>query len=85
MAMSTEVKRARAALLPGTEPYAALMTLMHARIEEHRTAHFNEIKRLFEQYQSLRQNHEAYRGNLQAVSTTALLDKALQAGQITVL
>lgn len=38
MAMSTEVKRARAALLPGTEPYAALMTLMHARIEEHRAA-----------------------------------------------
>lgn len=66
--------------------YAAVQLLEYdARIEEHRTAHFNEIKRLFEQYQSLRQNHEAYRGNLQAVSNTALLDKALQAGQITVL
>lgn len=66
--------------------YAAVQLQEYdARIEEHRTENFNEIKRLYEQYQALRQSHEAYRGNLQAVSNTVILDKALQAGQITVL
>ena len=66
--------------------YAAVQLMEYdARIEEHRTEHFNEIKRLYEQYQALRQNYEAYRSNLQAITGTAILDKALQAGQITVL
>lgn len=36
MAMNPDVKRARDALFPGTEPYAALMNLVKARIEAHR-------------------------------------------------
>ncbi len=66
--------------------YSALQVKVYdARIEEHRTEHYHEIKRLYEQYQSLLQRSDAYRSNLQQVSGGALLEKALQAGEMTVL
>jgi outer membrane protein, heavy metal efflux system len=66
--------------------YASVQQQLYdARIEEHRTGHYHEIKRKYDQYQALRQNFEEYRSNLQMTSNTALLGKALQAGQITVL
>ncbi|MBI5915829.1 MAG: TolC family protein [Bacteroidetes bacterium] len=66
--------------------YSALHVQVYdARIEEHRTEHYHEIKRLYEQYQALRQSFDEYGSNLQAASSGSLLDQALQAGQITVL
>ena len=56
-----------------------------ARIEEHRTEHYHEIKRLYEQYQSLVMLNDRYRNNLQLASSSPLLDRALELGQITVL
>ncbi len=66
--------------------YSALQVQLYdARIEEHRTEHYHEIKRLYEQYQSLRQSFDEYGANLQLASGGALLDKALQAGEMSVL
>ncbi len=66
--------------------YSSVQLLEYdARIEEQRTLRYNEIKRLFEQYRASQNNYENYRENLRAVSSGVLLDKALQAGQITVL
>ena len=64
---------------------AVQQQLYEARIEEHRTEYYHEIKRLYEQYQALRECFDGYGSNLQLVSGGALLDKALQEGQITVL
>ena len=55
------------------------------QIEEHRTQHYYEIKRLYEKYQNLGVGLDEYRQNLLSLNNLDLLDKALQAGQITTL
>jgi cobalt-zinc-cadmium efflux system outer membrane protein len=66
--------------------YSALQVQMYdSRIEEHRTELYHEIKRLYEQFQALRLNFDKYRSNLLLTSSGVLLDKALEAGQLTVL
>lgn len=53
--------------------------------EEHRTEHYYDIKRLYEKYQSLQTGLDEYRRSLLSLNNMELLDKALQAGQITTL
>ena len=55
------------------------------QIEEHRTEHYYAIKRLYEKYQSLQAGLDEYRQSLLSLNNLDLLDKALQAGQITTL
>jgi outer membrane protein TolC len=56
-----------------------------ARIAERQTELYQEALQLFDQYRALQVQVEAYRSNLATVADHTLLDKALQAGQITVL
>lgn len=66
--------------------YQQLQTAFYAgQIEEHRTEHYYEIKRLYEKYQNLGVGLEEYRQNLFSLNNLDLLNKALQAGQITTL
>ncbi len=66
--------------------YQQLQTAFYAgQIEEHRTEHYYEIKRLYEKYQNLGVSLEEYRQNLLSLNNLDLLNKALQAGQITTL
>ncbi|MEZ4942763.1 MAG: TolC family protein [Saprospiraceae bacterium] len=63
-----------------------LQTVYYAgQIAAHRTEHFFTIKRLYEKYQTLNASLEAYRENLRSLNNMELLNKALQAGQITAL
>ena len=57
----------------------------NARVEDRRTILFHETRRLFDQYQSFQQAFDEYRNILQLSTEGTLLEKALQAGQLTVL
>ena len=56
-----------------------------ALIDKHRTEYDHEIERLYTQYRAFHRSIQDYRTNLGLVSNQAFLDKALEAGQITVL
>jgi len=66
--------------------YALLQTEFNdARVEEHRADHFNEIRKLYDQYHALKSDLEEYRANLPSAMSISLLDTSLQTGQMTTL
>lgn len=54
-------------------------------IQEHRTQHFFENKRLYEQYMHWRTTYSQYREILDSANNEELLDKALQHGEINLI
>lgn len=60
-------------------------TFYGAQVEAHRTEHFSAIKQLYDKYKELQINLDEYRQSLQSFSSYELLNKALQAGQLTTL
>lgn len=59
--------------------------LSEARTEERRTALESRIKRQYNAYREMRQMFDSYAAGLEEISGQLVLDKALKAGQITVL
>ena len=55
------------------------------KTEEQRNRINQELVRLYQQYSDLRESLEEFRQSIQSINTPELLDKALQAGQITTL
>lgn len=56
-----------------------------AQLESRRNERFYDVKRLYEKYQNLQAGLDEYRQSLLSLNNLDLLDKALQAGQITTL
>jgi len=63
----------------------AKMTFAESTLTEHSSKHYYEIKQLYGRYESLRSILEDYQRINQTVDPILLLDKALAAGQISVL
>ncbi|MCE7923047.1 MAG: TolC family protein [Haliscomenobacteraceae bacterium CHB4] len=55
------------------------------QLESRRSERFHDVKRLYEKYQNLQAGLDEYRQSLLSLNNMELLDKALQAGQITTL
>lgn len=55
------------------------------QLESRRNERFYDVKRLYEKYQNLQTGLDEYRQSLLSLNNMELLDKALQAGQITTL
>ncbi|MBN8679226.1 MAG: TolC family protein [Chitinophagales bacterium] len=55
------------------------------QLESRSSERFYDVKRLYEKYQNLQVGLDEYRQNLLSLNNMDLLDKALQAGQITTL
>lgn len=55
------------------------------QLESRRSERFYDVKRLYEKYQNLQAGLDEYRQGLLSLNNMELLDKALQAGQITTL
>lgn len=55
------------------------------QLESRRNERFYDVKRLYEKYQNLQAGLDEYRQSLLSLNNMELLDKALQAGQITTL
>lgn len=55
------------------------------QIDEHRTSHYYEIKLLYENYLSLKLSYKDYMDLIGSLSSVEMLDKAMKAGQITVI
>ena len=63
-----------------------LQTVYYAgQLESRRNERFYDVKRLYEKYQNLQTGLDEYRQGLLSLNNMELLDKALQAGQITTL
>lgn len=52
------------------------------RVDEHRTEHYHDINRQYEQCQTLRTNFDAYRTQLASLNNAPLLNKAFALGEI---
>ena len=63
----------------------AKMTFAETALTEHTNEHYYEIKQLYGRYESLKGIMEDYRKINNSVEPIKLLDKALSAGQISVL
>jgi cobalt-zinc-cadmium efflux system outer membrane protein len=59
--------------------------LYAAMIDEHKVEHYHEIKQLYDQYELIRQSIQTLDAGFGQLTDAAILDKALAAGQITVL
>lgn len=55
------------------------------QLQDHLNEHFFEIKELYDRQAALRKSLDEYRSTIASVSNTALLDKALRLGEITVI
>lgn len=53
------------------------------QIQHHRTAHLHEIRELYQRYETLKVSVAEYEELLETLNNTALLDKALNLGQIS--
>lgn len=67
------------------EAQQAQVQFADLQIQTHIKEHFFEIKELHERQAALRKSLEEYRSAISSVSNTALLDKALRLGEITVI
>lgn len=54
-----------------------------AQVEEHLTGHFHETKRLYERYQLLQQNLQAYRETLSGIGSEQVLQRSLELGELS--
>lgn len=63
----------------------AQLTFSEFAIQEHRTQHYFENKRLYEQYLHWRNTYSQYREILDSANNEELLDKALQHGEINLI
>jgi outer membrane protein TolC len=62
-----------------------LSNFYSAVIDQHKIEHYNETKQLYDQYVLLSEKIRFFETNFAQITNAAILDKALQAGQITVL
>ncbi len=67
------------------EAQQAQVLFADLQLKSHLNEHFFEIKELFDRQAALRKSLEDYRSAISSVSNTALLDKALRLGEITVI
>lgn len=68
-----------------TQQQQAQVAFSEMNLQSHLNEHFFEIKELFERQAALRKSLDEYRSAISSVSNTALLDKALRLGEITVI
>ncbi len=68
-----------------TESQEAQVLFVDLNLQSHLNEHFYEIKELYERQAALRKSLDDYRSAISSVSNTALLDKALRLGEITVI
>lgn len=65
------------------EAQQAQVLFTDLQLQSHMNEHFFEIRELYDRQASLKQSLDEYRTAIASVSNTALLDKALQLGEIT--
>ncbi len=63
----------------------AKLAFSEMNLQSHLNEHFFEIKELYDRQAALRKSLDEYRSAIASVSNTALLDKALRLGEITVI
>ncbi len=68
-----------------TQQEQAKLAFSEMNIQSHLNEHFFEIKELYDRQAALRKSLDEYRLAISSVSNTALLDKALRLGEITVI
>jgi outer membrane protein TolC len=68
-----------------TQQQQAQIAFSEMNLQSHLNEHFFEIKELYDRQAALRKSLDDYRSAISSVSNTALLDKALQLGEITVI
>lgn len=68
-----------------TQQQQAQVAFSEMQLQSHLNEHFFEIKELYDRQAALRKSLEEYRSAISSVSNTALLDKALLLGEITVI
>ncbi len=67
------------------EAQQAQVLFADLQLQSHLNEHFFEIKEVYERQASLKKSLDEYRFAISSVSNTALLDKALRLGEITVI
>lgn len=55
------------------------------QIEEHKTEHYFELKQLYENYLALSSSYTEYKSLISSLTSVVILEKALDAGEITVI
>jgi outer membrane protein, heavy metal efflux system len=67
------------------QQHQANVVFSEMNLRSHLNEHFHEIKELYDRQAALRKSLDEYRASLSSVSNTALLEKALRLGEITVI